>query len=216
MTTINKKYGRLKVLSTSIGIPRKVASMSLCECDCGNTINVLTRKLKHGDIRSCGCYFHGGSKTKVARSWNAMKTRCFNPNADNYSRYGGKGIVVCDGFLSFTAFLNSVGNPPTNKHTIDRIDSEGNYSCGKCNQCITNGWKFNCRWATSSEQQKNKSSIRKIVVNGVEMCISDAANILKISRLTLSSRLLRYGWSLEKAISTPALKGNRYKTIKKL
>lgn len=205
MSEINVQYGRLKVLSheSNKAANGKFTTICKCQCDCGNTVEVSLRKLKKGDTRSCGCYFSGRSKAKSFKTWGAMKTRCFNIKADNYGRYGGKGIVVCSGFLSYKFFIDTVGAPPTDKHTIDRINSSGNYSCGECKECIENNWSMNCRWLTNKDQQRNKSSNHFILVDNKKMCISDAAKYLGIPRLTLSSRITSYGWDLKKAISEP-------------
>lgn len=78
-------------------------------------------------------------------SYQAMKHRCLNPKNKHYINYGGRGITICQRWLdSFRNFMEDMGPKPTPKHTIDRIDSDGNYEPG------------NCRWATPKEQSKNK------------------------------------------------------------
>ena len=74
-----------------------------------------------------------------------MKDRCFNKNDQDYKYYGARGISVCQKWRgSFAAFVDDVGPKPTDKHTLDRIDNSGNYEPG------------NCRWSTSSVQNKNR------------------------------------------------------------
>jgi len=78
-----------------------------------------------------------------------MKGRCYNKNKDNYRWYGGRGITVCDEWKNdFLQFVKDVGEKPTPKHTLDRINNNGNYE------------PSNCRWATHSEQMKNSSRSR--------------------------------------------------------
>jgi hypothetical protein len=131
-----------------------------CRCDCGTEVIVHCTNLGRDNTTSCGCFHrerssaarfvHGHavkhSRTREYRIWTNMKTRCSNPNADNYSYYGGRGIRVCSRWAeSFAAFLEDMGACPSPDHTIDRINADGDYEPG------------NCRWATMKLQSNNRA-----------------------------------------------------------
>lgn len=130
-----------------------------CQCDCGVRVIVEAHSLRRNLTKSCGClrsesssvrfYKHGhsGPKTPEYNTWRGMKSRCNNKHADNFSRYGGRGISVCARWHTFANFLADVGKKPSSDCTLDRINNGGNYEPG------------NCRWATKSEQQQNKRKL---------------------------------------------------------
>ena len=153
-------YGRLTVLQ--LGSPDSGLVRWECLCLCGAKCLVKARHLKGGNTRSCGCLFlesqkirnrnkattHGhalsGRQSSEYKTWCWMKARCENPKVKCFKNYGGRGIKVCDRWRnSFANFLADMGTRPDGK-SIDRIDVNGDYE------------PSNCRWATNSEQQKNK------------------------------------------------------------
>jgi hypothetical protein len=148
------KFGRL--FAEYRYIDESGRTMYHCKCDCGNEKNVWCESLKSGKTKSCGCLraettsrrntTHGMRKTRLYRIWLAMKNRCLNPNSNRYQYYGGKGVKICDSWVSnFLCFYNwAVKNGYRDDLTIDRIDSDKNY----CPE--------NCRWATYAEQEHNK------------------------------------------------------------
>jgi hypothetical protein len=141
-----------------------------CRCECGNEALVKLYSLKNSETKSCGCYNkeivskqkHGLIKTSEYSSWYNMKTRCLNPNSTNYSKWGGRGITICDRWIdSFENFLRDMGNKPSPKHSLDRKDLNGNYE------------PLNCRWATKEEQMNNMSTNKRITHNNSTKTLSE-------------------------------------------
>jgi hypothetical protein len=129
----------------------------ICKCDCGKEVVVSSSHLRNGMTRSCGCLrrdraaklnlSHGEAAdlTTEYRAWGSMLSRCTNPSHRGFKNYGGRGIKVCRNWLeSYAAFLADMGRRPTSKHSLDRINNDGDYEPG------------NCRWATAKEQQNNR------------------------------------------------------------
>ncbi len=222
----DKKFNRLKVLGFK-GFENKNAVWYL-KCDCGNIIKLVSYEVsrKRRATKSCGCLNrelaskrlkkHGllipGKRVREAMIHGSMMSRCYNSKIKEFKYYGAKGVKVCQRWRIDTYgcinFINDLGNRPTNKHSIDRIDVEGNYSCGKCEECVENGWKMNCRWATIKEQNRNKRTNVKITYNNETKCLAEWAEILNVGAETLLSRLKKNNFCIHKALEKPILKKN--------
>jgi hypothetical protein len=121
-----------------------------------------------------------------------MKRRCSNRNDKKFPRYGERGIKVCDRWVNdFPAFYADMGSRPSSRHSLDRIDNDGPYS------------QENCRWATPKQQSNNTRRNRWLVYGDERYTVSQLARMVGLPPYLLQQRLIRDGWSLEKALSTP-------------
>lgn len=193
-----RRFGRLIVLSLD---PQRTPAGRIkwfVKCDCGNEKSVQAMGLKNGDTTSCGCVHkeqlgdrnrkHGMADSPEYRTWGAMISRCTNPNLPHFNDYGGRGIRVCERWLKFESFLEDMGPKPTPRHSIERIDVNGNYE------------PSNCKWLHILEQPRNaRSNIR----TKAGTILVDEARRLGVSPQTLYSRVDKLGWDVERAISTP-------------
>jgi hypothetical protein len=122
---------------------------------------------------------HGMSKTKVYRSWCHMKARCLSPTDKKFRRYGGRGIIVCDRWMSsFENFYADMGPCPVGM-TLDRKDNDGNYE------------PENCRWADYRTQRRNSSSTRPLEAFGRRWLMTDWARHTRLSESRIHYALKR-------------------------
>lgn len=139
---------------------------------------------------------HGMNRTPTHISWKQMHGRCRNPKTKSWADYGGRGIRVCErwsGRDGFTNFLADLGARPSLSHTIDRIDNDGHYEPG------------NCRWSVRVEQNRNRRSNAWIEHNGERKTIAEWAESAPVSPQLLRTRLVRYGWTFDRAMTTPPM-----------
>ena len=166
---------------------------AVCKCTCGTTKTVRLSNLHNGDTTSCGCQkaksisaakaVHGMAGTHVYGCWQSMKARCYRRSTAGYERYGGRGIIVCDRWKkSFEAFYADMGDPPSDQHSVERKDVNGNYEPG------------NCTWATDTEQANNRRNTVYITHDGRTESLATWARELGIPKNTLRMRLHR-GWT---------------------
>jgi len=185
-----KRFGSLTALSRTRRDGSR-ATYWLCLCDCGADAVVEAYALRVGETRSCGCktgelitvsktrHGHSVSKSKEYATWVGIRARCFNRNNPAYHNYGGRGIAVCDQWMTFETFFADVGPCPSPAHTIDRIDNDGNYEPG------------NVRWATRTEQARNRRSSVILEFNGKRQTIGQWATEVGVPQQTLSNRVRR-------------------------
>jgi hypothetical protein len=149
------RFGRLLAIE-KVGSDKKGRALWNCKCDCGNVCVKTSEHIRSGNTKSCGCLMvsvfntvnktHGKSSHPLYAVWRGMKSRCYNPNKENYRNYGGRGIQVCEewrgDFYSFYTWATHNGWKKGLE--IDRIDNDKGYS------------PENCRCVTKAENLKNK------------------------------------------------------------
>lgn len=181
----------------------------ICNCSCGKTTSVYAEVLFRGTTRSCGCFMdesrrtthfkHGESQnlanTREYVAWAEIKRRCYNVKSKSYPDYGGRGITMCERWLSsYANFLEDMGRKPTPGHSIERNDVNLGYQ------------PDNCRWATRKEQNRNTRASRWIEFNGHRRTLAEWGEVTGIRSHTIHARLDK-GWSVERALTEPAVLG---------
>ena len=175
-------------------------AMWFCSCVCGNTGTFDAHRVKTGKCRSCGCMkrqligksrrTHGESSTPEYRAWYYMLKRCYDPRNPAYANYGGRGIRVCDQWRQrkgLQKFLQDMGRRPSVKHTLERLDNEGDYS------------PKNCGWRTRAEQARNRRTTWLLTLGDRTQCLKDWAKEYGVPPTTVAYRLRR-GKTLTEAL----------------
>jgi hypothetical protein len=124
---------------------------------------------------------HNATKTPTYKTWVCMKGRCLTENHIEYPRYGGRGISICERWLSFENFLSDMGERPE-KCSIERIDNNGNYE------------PTNCRWATDKEQARNRRNSRLLTIDGVTKTVVEWSEQQGATRAANIYNRLDLGW----------------------
>ena len=207
ISLIGLRFGKLKVIGDAPCLRSSSARSvrrSLCLCDCGQETIKRNADLVHAGVQSCGCIQremnwrtfgkHGHAKatgqTRTYKVWSNMIQRCSNPKNSQFVDYGGRGIKVCAEWMSFEQFLSDMGAGKKG-WTIERIDNNAGYSLQ------------NCCWATPTRQARNKRNNVRYTVAGVTACMMELCEHFGLSIQTVSARIHRQKWSVERAFLTP-------------
>jgi hypothetical protein len=175
----------------------------VCQCDCGNRFAAKQGALRSGNRKKCPrCTgrqpgrtrdLHGMAHSPEYRIWSLVHDRCMNPRNRTYDRHGGRGIKLCERWMTFRNFYEDMGQRPSSDHSIDRIDNNGNYEPG------------NCRWATRIEQANNRRSNVLLTFEGRTLTAKQWSRETGLSWETIRKRLKR-GWSDEKTLTVPNMR----------
>lgn len=203
---IDTRVGRLTVIQDRS--ERRGARFSRVldlKCFCGKTFTSLKTSIKSGATKSCGCYHiykstsrivsmntkHGMTGSSEYNIWSSMKARCYNTSNISYKNYGHRGIKVCEAWKDdFSKFIRDVGPRPSKRHSLDRVDNNGDYS------------PTNCVWSLPEVQQNNKSNNRIINYDGRSMTLAQWSRELCVGHTTLDNRLKK--WGTKKALTKAA------------
>lgn len=177
-----QKFGRWTVNHFDGRIARGMAVWS-CTCECGEIRKIPASRLLTGHSKSCGCLsqerktIHGMQATKIYTVWENVIQRCNNPRHPSYKNYGGRGIRVCERWLSAKNFIEDMLPTYQPGLTLDRIDNEGDYE------------PANCAWRSRREQSNNTRTNRWIEFNGERLTMSQWSKKLGINHQTIHDRL---------------------------
>lgn len=138
---------------------------------------------------------HGMRRTRAYAIWSGMRARCRNPKHAAFADYGGRGITVCDRWAKFSAFYADMGEPPR-AATLERSDNDAGYAPG------------NCRWATRTEQNRNRRNNVLITIGAETLPLSAWADRCGLRYATVHQRILK-GWPPELAVTTPLVTRRR-------
>lgn len=193
-------FGRLTIKN---GIPIRKGTHKHFEvvCVCGKEKVIAKGNLLSGRVKSCGCYgkevsslinkSHGKRKDPIYAIWNMMRQRCNLPSNKYYAYYGGRGIKVCERWQKFENFYADMGDPPFRGASLERVDSNGDYS------------KENVVWANRTEQNNNKRNSVRYEFKGEHLTLVQIADRIGMNPKSLSSRIYGQGMPIEDAVNTP-------------
>lgn len=138
-----------------------------------------------------------GNNTPEYKAWCGMIARCRSQEEHKRRSYSDRGVSVCERWSDFRNFLQDMGPKPQGS-TLERINNNLGYS------------KENCKWATKSEQARNRRTNTILTARGESRCLTEWLEIVGIKQSTLSQRL-RYGWTHEEAIFGKEKRNDRTK-----
>ena len=213
---VGQQFGKLRILEVNEVIKGKRKRIFCkCLCECGTIKEINYDSLRIGETKSCGCSKKSNKDKSVIqhdirkhlyRIYIGMKDRCYNEKCEQYKYYGMNGIKVCTAWLNkFDNFYKwAIKNNYCIGLTLDRINVNGDYK------------PSNCRWATRKEQNNNKSNNHYITIGNETKTLAQWCDIYSIKYDLVLSRINKLHWEPEKALTTPAKVGIKYKRRERL
>lgn len=197
----NLTFGLLRVLDFA-GRDAHGRARWHCQCECGGEAVSEAYNLKSGNTTSCGCVHrervlaasrtHGQKGSPLYQRWKGMKQRTSDPNDKQFADYGGRGIKVCERWMSFERFAADMGPTFREGLSLERIDVDGDYSPG------------NCTWITIAEQQRNKRTTIRVTFRGQTKPLVEWCELLGLNPKSVRQRIRRRGWPIERALTVGA------------
>lgn len=175
--------------------PVQDPTLQTCACGCSAPITPDRRGRPRRFVRghhNLGRVTHGaarrGKQSSEYTTWEGIHSRCTHRGDTGFKNYGARGVKVCKRWQSYELFLEDMGKKPSPAHSIEREDPNGDYEPG------------NCRWATRTEQARNKRNTVRLTHKGETRPMAEWAELRGIKYHTLKKRLAK-GWSVERALN---------------
>jgi len=197
---VGQRFGLWEVVGPGASRPPALHVYWKCRCACGTVRDHKATVLNRGRTVACGCQIgpstkaratkHGKADTQIHRAWSHMRSRCENSSDKDFKNYGGRGIKVCERWQDFASFYADMGERPSPRHSLGRIDNDGNYEPN------------NVRWETTVEQANNRRNTRLVTHNGETLSLSQWGRRIGVSSGALAERIAR-GMTPELAVTLP-------------
>jgi len=164
----------------------------LCRCECGAELEVRSQALRgqtsYGGQKACAACAAVNRRTTFElrqkypgeyQVWIGLRRRCRDISRDDAMHYSLRGIAVCGRWESFANFIADMGARPGQGYSIERKENDEGYS------------PSNCRWATTPEQNRNRTDTAHTVLAGRKMCCSELARLCGVHKGSVRKLMLK-------------------------
>lgn len=191
-----KIFNRLSV-KKYVESDKRDRSRWLCKCDCGKENIIRGDSLIGNKIKSCGCLqkeniielnkIHDRSSSIEYKIWQQTLQKCNNPKNSQFVNFKRLEITVCDRWLKFQNFYDDMGDRPSKKHVLSRINTSKGY------------FPDNCKWTTRTERNRTNKRNIFLTINEERKTISEWSEKLNIKSNKIRKRISR-GWTPKEAV----------------